>query len=146
KRGAGRRCLCLSGESGSRGRGDGRGAEGMVDSHAVASSRGVGRLKILRTAALAMLCVAGVINYLDRITLSIGEERIRKDLNLSYVEMGALLSAFSLSYAFAQLPTGALVDKVGPRILLAAGMALWSVAQACGGLVTSLRQFFWARI
>jgi MFS family permease len=43
--------------------------------------------------------------------------------------------------AFAQLPTGALVDKVGPRILLAAGLALWSVAQACGGLVTSMRQF-----
>ena len=43
-------------------------------------------------------------------------------------------------------PPGALVDKVGPRILLAAGLALWSVAQACGGLVSSLRQFVVTRI
>ena len=43
-------------------------------------------------------------------------------------------------------PRAALVDKVGPRILLAVGLALWSVAQACGGLVTSMRQFVATRI
>ena len=99
------------------------------------------RIARTRSIALAMLVVTGVINYLDRSTLSIANQQIRTELHLSLAEMGILLSAFSWSYAFAQLPTGALVDKVGPRILLAAGLALWSVAQACGGAVASLRQF-----
>jgi sugar phosphate permease len=99
------------------------------------------RIVRTRSIALAMLVVTGVINYLDRSTLSIANQQIRTELHLSLAEMGILLSAFSWSYAFAQLPTGALVDKVGPRILLAAGLALWSVAQACGGAVASLRQF-----
>ena len=93
-----------------------------------------------------MLVISGVINYVDRSTLSMAEQPICAELGLTTTEMGFLLSAFSWSYAFAQLPTGALVDKVGPRILLAAGLALWSVAQACGGLVTSMRQFVATRI
>ena len=108
--------------------------------------RAVGRLRSKRSIALTMLVITGVINYVDRSTLSMAEQPICAELGLSHTEMGFLLSAFSWSYAFAQLPTGALVDKVGPRILLAAGLALWSVAQACGGLVTSMRQFVATRI
>ncbi len=108
--------------------------------------RAAGPLRRKRSIALTMLVITGVINYVDRSTLSIAEKPIRDELRLTNTEMGFLLSAFSWSYAFAQLPTGALVDKVGPRILLAAGLALWSVAQACGGLVTSVRQFVATRI
>jgi MFS family permease len=60
--------------------------------------------------------------------------------------MGYLLSAFLWAYAFAQLPTGAMVDRIGPRILLTMGLSLWSVAQLIGGLVQSFGQFFGARI
>jgi sugar phosphate permease len=109
-------------------------------------SRAAGRVRRRRSIALALLVITGVINYVDRSTLSIAEQPISDELGLSKGEMGILLSAFSWSYAFAQLPTGALVDKVGPRILLAVGLALWSVAQACGGLVTSMRQFVATRI
>jgi sugar phosphate permease len=99
-----------------------------------------------RSIALALLFITGVINYLDRSTLSIANTEISEELGLSPVEMGVLLSAFSWSYAFAQLPTGLLVDRVGPRLLLAAGLALWSIAQACGGLASSLRQFVATRV
>ncbi len=103
-------------------------------------------LRRTRSVALALLVVSGVINYLDRSTLSIANHQIREDLRLSLGEMGVLLSAFSWSYAFAQLPTGILVDKVGPRILLAVGLAIWSLAQACGGLARSLRLFVATRV
>jgi sugar phosphate permease len=109
-------------------------------------TRATTRLRSKRSIALTMLVISGVINYIDRSTLSMAEEPICAELGLTHTQMGFLLSAFSWSYAFAQLPTGALVDKVGPRILLAAGLALWSVAQACGGLVTSMRQFVATRI
>ena len=71
------------------------------------------RLKSIQRVALAMLVVAGVINYVDRATLAVANPLIREDLGLSIADMGYLLSAFLWSYAFAQLPTGAMVDKLG---------------------------------
>ena len=71
---------------------------------------------------------------------------IRQDLGLSIADMGYLLSAFLWAYAFSQLPTGAMVDKFGPRFLLTSGLSLWSLAQLLGGLVQSFGQFFSARL
>jgi MFS family permease len=92
-----------------------------------------------------MLVVAGAINYVDRATLAVANLLIRDDLHLSIADMGYLLSAFLWAYAFAQLPTGAMVDKLGPRLLLTCGLSLWSFAQLLGGLVESFGQFFGAR-
>ena len=97
-------------------------------------------------SALIMLVIAGTLNYLDRSTLSIANPLIRNELGLSIGDMGLLLSAFLWAYAFAQLPGGALVDRVGPHRLLAAGLGLWSVAQAFAGFVTSFWQFSIARV
>src|SRR3984957_14657124 len=104
------------------------------------------RLRSVQFAALAMLVVAGVINYIDRATLAVGNPLVREELTLSNADMGYLLSAFLWAYAFAQLPTGQMVDKVGPRILLALGLSLWSLAQLLDGLVQSFGQFFGARL
>lgn len=97
-------------------------------------------------SALIMLVIAGTLNYLDRSTLSIANPLIRNELGLSIADMGLLLSAFLWAYAFAQLPSGALVDRVGPHRLLAAGLGLWSIAQAVAGFVTSFWQFSIARV
>src|ERR1700719_322331 len=104
------------------------------------------RVKTIQRTALAMLVVAGVINYVDRATLSVANLLIRDDLHLAIADMGFLLSAFLWAYAFAQLPTGAMVDKLGPRLLLTCGLSLWSFAQLLGGLVQGFGQFFSARL
>ena len=104
------------------------------------------RVRRAQRSALTMLVVAGTLNYLDRSTLSIANPLIRQELGLSIADMGLLLSAFLWAYAFAQLPGGALVDRVGPHRLLSAGLALWSVAQAVAGFVTSFWQFSIARV
>jgi sugar phosphate permease len=104
------------------------------------------RVRSIQRAALAMLVLAGVINYVDRATLAVANLLIRQDLGLSIADMGYLLSAFLWAYAFAQLPTGAMVDKLGPRLLLACGLGLWSLAQFLGGLVLGFGQFFGARV
>ncbi|HEY4041743.1 MAG TPA: MFS transporter [Rhodopila sp.] len=96
--------------------------------------------------ALTMLVIAGTLNYLDRSTLSIANPLIREELGLSLGDMGLLLSAFLWAYAFAQLPGGALVDRIGPHRLLAAGLGLWSLAQGAAGLVASFWQFSIARV
>src|SRR3984885_7412875 len=104
------------------------------------------RVRSIQRAALAMLVLAGVINYVDRATLAVANLLIRQDLGLSIANMGYLLSAFLWAYAFSQLPTGAMVDKLGPRLLLTCGLTLWSFAQLLGGLVQSFGQFFGARV
>lgn len=96
--------------------------------------------------ALVLLVIAGTLNYLDRSTLAIGNPLIRQELGLSIADMGVLLSAFLWAYAFAQLPGGAMVDRIGPHRLLAAGLALWSLAQAAAGFVGSFAQFSIARV
>ena len=104
------------------------------------------KLKSIQRTALAMLVVAGAVNYIDRATLAVANPLIREELGLSISQMGYLLSAFLWSYAFSQLPTGAMVDKLGPRRLLTIGLSLWSLAQLLGGLVQSFNQFFVARL
>src|ERR1700753_368538 len=104
------------------------------------------RLKTIQRVALALLVVAGVVNYIDRATLAVANPLIRDELGLSIADMGYLLSAFLWAYAFAQLPTGAMVDRLGPRILLTLGLSLWSLAQLLGGLVQGFGQFFGARV
>jgi sugar phosphate permease len=104
------------------------------------------RVKSIQRAALAMLVAAGVINYIDRATLAVANLMIRNDLGLSIADMGYLLSAFLWAYAFSQLPTGAMVDKLWPRLLLTVGLTLWSFAQLLAGLVQSFGQFFAARL
>src|ERR1700744_2089020 len=104
------------------------------------------RLKTIQRAALALLVVAGVVNYIDRATLAVANPLIRDELGLSIADMGYLLSAFLWAYAFSQLPTGAMVDRLGPRLLLTMGLSLWSLAQLLGGLVQNFTQFFGARV
>jgi MFS family permease len=104
------------------------------------------RVKSAQRAALTMLVLAGTLNYIDRATLSVANPLIRQELGLSIEDMGWLLSAFLWAYAFSQLPGGALVDRVGPRRLLAGGLTIWSLAQGAAGLVGGFWQFVVARV
>jgi sugar phosphate permease len=104
------------------------------------------RLKRIRVVAIKSLTLAGIVNYLDRSTLSIANHSVSQELGLSASQMGLLLSAFSFACAFSQLPIGILHDRFGARVMLGLGMFVWSAAQLCGGLVTSLSQFLVARV
>jgi len=99
----------------------------------------------MQKSALTLLVFAGTLNYFDRSALAIANPLIREELGLSLSQMGLLLSAFLWAYAFAQLPGGALVDRLGARRLLGAALAFWSIAQAAAGFVTNLGQFAIAR-
>ena len=104
------------------------------------------RTRTLRRTAILILILSGTVNYLDRATLAIANPLVRHDLGLNVSGMGLLLSAFLWSYAFSQLPAGALVDRLGPRRLLTVGLTIWSLAQAAAGLTTNFTQFVVARV
>jgi sugar phosphate permease len=103
------------------------------------------KIKSMQRGVLAMLVISGAISTIDRAALAIANPLIRHELNLSISEMGFLLSAFLWAYALSQLPVGLLIDRFGPRWLLACGLALWSAAQVMCGLVSGTVPFAIAR-
>ena len=103
------------------------------------------RIKRLRITAVGLLVVAGCVNYMDRSAVAVANPLIRHDLGLSAGEMGLLLSAFAWSYGLAQLPAGILVDRLGARGVLGAGLVVWSAAQMASAFCFSLTSFTAAR-
>ena len=104
------------------------------------------KIRKIQRLALFLLIVIGIVNYMDRATLSIANHAISEELGLTKIHMGYLLSAFSLTYAFLQLPVGAFLDRMGSRILLGFGLLVWSVAQLAGGVVHTFQSLFLTRL
>lgn len=67
------------------------------------------------------------IAYLDRVNISIAGGAITKEFHLTNAQLGNLLSAFLIGYAVFQAPAGRLADRLGPRILVTAGVVWWAV-------------------
>ena len=103
------------------------------------------RIVSIQRWSIALLVAGGALNYVDRATLSVANKLIQEDLGIPVEKMGLLLSAFLWAYAFSQLPVGGLIDRFGPRRLLALGLFGWSAAQAAGGFVTNFTSFVTAR-
>jgi len=61
-----------------------------------------------------------------------------EQLKLSRSVMGVLLSAFSWTYSFMQMPAGWVVDRFGVRKAYAWGFTLWSFASMLTGFARSL--------
>jgi MFS family permease len=102
-------------------------------------------IRAVQRRSVALLVAAALLNYFDRSALSVANPLIRADLHLSAAQMGLLLSALMWTYAFAQLPIGAVIDRVGPKRALGVGLLLWSAAQSVGGLMRGFGPFVAAR-
>ncbi len=62
---------------------------------------------------------------------------VRADYNVSYTELGLAITMFNVVSAALQTPAGFLVDRVGARIVLIAGLVIGSAAFTIVGLVNS---------
>jgi MFS family permease len=95
-----------------------------------------------RWALAGLLALALFINYLDRGNLATAAPLIASELRLSNFQVGLLISAFFWIYTPAQLGAGWLVDRLGGRLALGLGFAVWSLATAltsvAGGFVLLL--------
>ncbi|HKF98320.1 MAG TPA: MFS transporter, partial [Steroidobacteraceae bacterium] len=96
----------------------------------------VGESSGVSARVVVLLTLAAFINYVDRGNLATAAPLIREQLSLSNTQLGVLLAAFFWSYAPAQLPAGWLAERLDPRQVLAAGLAVWGAATALTGFAT----------
>jgi sugar phosphate permease len=93
-----------------------------------------------------LLFLTWVMSYVDRSLMPMALPLISQEFHLSPTVMGVVISAFFVGYASMQLPGGILADKFGPRKMMTAGVALWSIFSVLTGAVSSLTNLIWVRI
>jgi sugar phosphate permease len=91
-----------------------------------------------RWHVLIWLLVGGIINYMDRASLSIAAPGMIHELGLTRTQIGLLGSVFAWTYAVMQLPAGWVIDRFGAKRAYALGMIWWSVATWLTGVVGSI--------
>jgi MFS transporter, ACS family, D-galactonate transporter len=87
-----------------------------------------------------------LVNYFDRVNLSVAKEALQKDFGMSNVVYGYLLSAYSWTYAALQLPSGVLLDTFGVRAIGCISPLIWVAACFGGAFAPGLRSFFVSRL
>lgn len=97
--------------------------------------------------AVALLSLAYVLSYLDRIVINLLVVPIQADLGINDTQFGMLQSlAFGIFYTLMALPLGRLADNRDRRMIVAGGVALFSLFTALSGLAKTYGQLFCARI
>lgn len=91
-----------------------------------------------RFGMLALIATGTLINYLDRTILGIAAPALMKDLALDATVMGIVFSAFSWSYAAAQIPGGLFLDRFGTKLTYALSVGFWSIFTLLHSIVSSL--------
>ena len=81
-----------------------------------------------------VLMVIYIISFVDRQILSLLVKPIREALQIGDGQMGLLMGfAFALFYTFFGIPLGFMADRYSRRLLIAAGLVLWSIMTVgCG--------------
>lgn len=96
---------------------------------------------------LAVLTLAYVVSFLDRIVINLLVEPMKRDLGLSDVQVSLLMGlSFAVFYTLCGLPLGWLADRCDRRRLIAAGIAVWSAATVACALVRGYAGLFAARL
>lgn len=100
-----------------------------------------------RNYVLGVLCLAYVVNVMDRSVLGALLEPIKHEFGASDTQLGLLGGlAFALFYATLGVPIAALADRTSRRNVVAVCAALWSIMTALCGAAVSFTTLLAARI
>src|SRR5688500_14075154 len=93
-------------------------------------------------AAVALLLLINLFNYIDRYVLAAVESQIEAEFfpvknDDTMAKMGSLATAFLVCYMVAAPIFGWLADRMSRWLLVAIGVILWSLASGGSGLATT---------
>lgn len=97
--------------------------------------RGVARAAARATrTTVVLLFVAWLIDYIDRLVITLALPEIGQDFGLDKAEQGLVLTAFFLTYAVCQVPGGLMADKFGAKATMLVALIAWSVFTGLTGI------------
>ena len=99
-----------------------------------------------RVGIALLIFLAVIINYIDRIALSVAAKPIAAEFGLSPVQLGYLFSGFLWTYVVCLIPLGLLVEKIGAKRMVGSGIAIWSAATAITAATFSFGSILAARL
>ena len=100
-----------------------------------------------RKYALGLLLVIYMLNFLDRSVINILAEPIKRELQLSDTQIGAMSGlAFALFYTFLGIVIARASERYSRPWIIAGSLAMWSGFTAVCGLATNFWQMFAARL
>jgi sugar phosphate permease len=86
-----------------------------------------------RYKVLGLTFLVSFVMYMDRVCMGTAAPIMMREFGLDKITMGWSVSAFNWAYALFQVPGGWMADRYGPRIILAAALAWWSLFTAATG-------------
>lgn len=86
------------------------------------------KVKGLRWYIIGLICLATIINYIDRSALGIMWPAMRDDLGLTELDYAWIINIFTITYAAGKFISGAVYDKVGTKIGFVLSIFFWSLA------------------
>ena len=99
-----------------------------------------------RRWGIALLLGFGVlVNYFDRVNLSVSQQALTDAFGISAVTFGYLSSFYNWPYAALQLPCGLLLDRFGVRRIGRISTIIWSIASFAAAAATRIEALFAAR-
>ena len=98
-----------------------------------------------RWGIAALLGFGILVNYFDRVNLSVSRDALRDAFGISTVVFGFLLSAYNWPYMLLQLPSGLLLDRFGVRRVGIVSTIVWSIASFVGAGALGIKSLFGSR-
>ena len=96
---------------------------------------------------VVILMIAYVFSFIDRQILNLLVGPIRRDLGISDTQMSLLMGfSFAIFYTVMGIPLGRLADSKSRRLLITAGVFVWSLMTALCGVAKHYWQMFLFRI
>lgn len=102
--------------------------------------------KSRRWRIAALLGIGVLVNFFDRVNLSVAITALKSEFGLSTVAVGYLLSTYSWTYIALQLPSGPILDRFGVKRVIRFSSFLWSVASFLTGMVSGFGGLTAARL
>jgi MFS transporter, Spinster family, sphingosine-1-phosphate transporter len=95
--------------------------------------------------AVVILTMMNLMNYLDRFVPSVVKDLFKADLKLTDAQTSLPLTGFVFVYMLTSPIFGALADRWPRKVLIAAGVGLWSLATGAAALAVGFWTFCLAR-
>lgn len=93
----------------------------------------------VRWIIISLIFLATLINYIDRLTISVLAPKIMERLDLSNTEFGGIATWFLLAYTVSQSLSGRLYDKIGVKKGFSLSITVWSLAGMATAFASGLR-------